>query len=531
MGVSQAIPVPINVVGSSTFGRYPKISLEKTYNMFISDGWLINYAGFKKRAEVLATGEGRGFFRSIRGGFAIAVLSSSVYRLSPSLAPEFIGNIDTVSGDVSIDENLSQQICIADGQAAYIFHYDNGGAFSLTKQTLTFLGNPIIPNYVSYHNTFFLISSTPFSDNPQNWYAFERATDTTIQLNSQFAIQTKPDNALAVVRIPGRGNNVIVFGSAVAEIWTQVGGTENYRRVQSFNIDNGVVAVSTIATNEQFVCWLAQSENNAPSIMWTDGSSVNRISSDGIDYVMQTIQHPDESAAFFFRQDGHLFFQLSFFNPVDNLTLFYDFNTQKFFHASNQDMDYHPARKTIFFNERTYFISIDDASIYEMATDFISYDYSIEPDSEGDVIPRIRICKSVRRDDSSRFRACMFTFWLEQGVNDFFLLNPDDPFVCQGLIINQVGDGFILAQNGDNLISQSGFCATNLNRPRVDMSFSKNGNQSFSNIVGKYLNAQGRYINQIRWWRMGQCNEFTIQLRFWGMQRFVAYDGILEIRQ
>jgi hypothetical protein len=145
MSLTKIQNVPVNVVGSSTFGRYPKISLEKTYNMFISDEWLINYAGFQKVSDILPleSGEGRALYNSVRGGFLIAVVSSSVYKLDNNLLPEFIGNINTMTGEVIIDENLSSQICIIDGQSAYIYNYINN---TLTEQTLTFLGNPIIPN-------------------------------------------------------------------------------------------------------------------------------------------------------------------------------------------------------------------------------------------------------------------------------------------------------------------------------------------------------------------------------------------------
>lgn len=523
MPVNKAEIVPVNVVGSSIFGRYPKISLEKTYNMFESDGWLVNYAGFQKDSEILPTGEGRGLFHSVRGDFMLAVVSSAVYRIQNNLAPEFIGDIDTVSGEVFIDENLSSQICIVDGDAAYIYNYS---ADSLTKQTLTFLGDPIIPNYVCYHNTFFLIGSSFSSTNSQNWYAFERNSDTTITLNTQFSLQTKPDSALAVKRLPGRGNNVLVLGSTVCEVWTQVGGEENYRRVQSYNIDSGCVAVSTIAANEEFVCFLSQNENNSPAILVTDGGSTKRISTDGIDYLLQTIVHPEESTAFFFRQDGHLFYQITFFNDEDNLSLMYDFNTQKFFHLSDQDLNYHPARQIVYFNEKTYFVSLNDASIFQMGTQFVTYNYSLDPEEEGDVIPRIRICKTIRKEDSSRFRVGQFTFWIEQGVNDFF--NPD-VVICNGLLITETGNFYIVTEEGENILAEDGTCFENLNRPRVDMSFSKNGNQSFSNVVGKNLNASGVYRNQIRWHRMGQCNEFTIQLRFWGFQRFVVQNGVVEI--
>ena len=527
MATTQIQPVPVNVVGSSTFGRYPKISLEKTYNMFISDEWLINYAGFQKIVDILpgGAGEGRALYNSIRGGFLIAIVSSSVYRIGNNLVPQFIGNINTMTGEVIIDENLSNQICIVDGESAYIYNYLNN---ILTEQTLIFLGNPIIPNYVCYHNTFFLIASSPVSDNSQNWYAFERATDNTIALNTQFSLQTKPDSAVAVKRLPGRGNHVLVMGTTVCEVWGQVGAEENYRRIQSFNIDNGVISIATIAASDEFICWLAQNENNSASILMTNGSSTDRISSDGIDYLLGTLQHPEQSTAIFFRQDGHFFYQITFFNPQDNLTLFFDFNTKQFFNASDENLNFHPARQLVFFNGTTYFLSLNDASIYDMSTKYVTYNYNVSPNILGEVIPRVRICKSIQLDNSERFRIRMFTFWLEQGVNDNYIM-PYPPTVCDGLLITQTGDHHIVTQQGDPILSQMGQCNSVFDVPRVDLSFSKNGNESFSDVVGNDLNPQGRYTNQIRWWNMGQANEFTLQLRFWGFQRFVAKNGVAEV--
>lgn len=525
MPVSKAQQVPVNVVGSSTFGRYPKISLELTYNMFISDDWLVNYAGFQKVVIILPNGEGRALFHSVRGQFLIAVVSSAVYKLQANLAPQFIGTLETTSGEVFIDENLSSQICIVDGQAAYIYNYISN---TLTVQTLTFLGNPIIPSYVSYHNTFFLIGSSTISINSQNWYAFQMASPTTISLNTQFSLQTKPDSAIAVKRVPGKGNNVLVFGTTVAEVWTQIGGIENYRRVQSFNIDSGVVSVSTIAANDQFVVWLGQNENNSPVIFVSDGASIREISTDGIDHVLGNLKHPDKSTAFFFKEDGHLFYQLTFFDPADNLSLFYDFTTEKFFHVCDQNVNFHPARQAVYFNKKTYFVSLNDASIYQMATEFLTYNYNLSPFTLGDEIPRVRICKSIRLDNSATFRVEQFTFWIEQGVTTTYLMAPSSA-ICDGLLITESGDHFIITEQGDFILAEFGECVSIVDIPRVDMSISKDGNQSFSNIVGKQLNPAGIYRNQIRWHRMGQANEFTIQLRFWGFQRFVVKDGVADL--
>ena len=46
--------MPLNIVGSSVFGRYPKISIEKTYNMLISDNWMVNYPGYSKVIDLNA---------------------------------------------------------------------------------------------------------------------------------------------------------------------------------------------------------------------------------------------------------------------------------------------------------------------------------------------------------------------------------------------------------------------------------------------------------------------------------------------
>ena len=484
MGVSKSQQIDVKIAGGSMFARYGKIDISKTFNMFVSDGWLINYAGFKKRNNLSPVGKGRGFFNSIRGGFLIAVVGADVYKLGIDLVPNKVGTLDTTSGDVFIDENLSGQICIVDGQAAYIYN-DSFVGTNFVKQTVSV---DFKPSYVCYHGTFFLIGSSKDNLQSADWYVYDRDTDTTIKKLKILTIQTKPDSALIVQRLPGRGNNVLVVGSTVAEVWTLVGGTQFYVRVQSFNIDNGVASIASLAANEDYICFLAQNENNSPFIMVTDGSSSKRISTDGIDHVLDQIKFPKESTAFFYRQDGHLFYQITFYNPVDNLSLIYDFTTQMFCHVSDQNLNYHPAKKIVFFNEQTYFVSLNDGSVYQMDTDLLTYDYDTDKDSIGDEIPRIRICNTIRKPDSDRFRASEFTFWIEQGVVPENAPTP----------------------------------------ARVDMSVSKNGNQSFSNVVSKELNAVGNYRNQIRWWRLGQANEFTIQLRFYGFQRFVVTDGKLS---
>ena len=543
--ISNSNKVPIKIAGGSEFGLYAKIGAEKTFNMFITKGadgvdWLVNYAGFQAVTQLIAQGEGRAVYHSVRGDFLIIVVSSTVYRFSMSGAITIIGLLGTTTGEVSIDENLISQVCIVDGTYAYIYNYSGTVTSALTRQTLDYVSPAagtwtVTPNYVCYHNSYFLIASNPDTNFPQNWYAavpgarppvgppppFD-GTQIYIPPDNQFAIQTKPDSAVAIKRIPGAGSNVIIFGETVAEIWTQVPNTIPYQKIQSSSLDSGCLSINTIAANEDYICWLAQNESNAAYIMVLHGNEKLRLSTDGIDNVLQHLVNPSMSTGFMYSQDGHLFYQLTFYDPADNITLMYDFNTNKFFNLSDEKLNYHPARQVVFFNDKSYFVSINDATLYEMSSKYISYNYSTDVHAIGKTIPRIRITNTFASPDSARFRVGSFTFRIEQGVNTYH------DAVCTCYIITE-DENYTITETSDYIVLEDCDCVNEMSAPRVDMSFSKNGNQSFSNVVSRPLNSEGNYRNQIRWHEMGEANEFTIQLRFWGLQRFVVSDGILEV--
>jgi hypothetical protein len=523
--VQKIQEVPVEIVGSSKFGIWPKINAERTYNMFISDDWMINFAGWRQVSSSNDGIEGRGLFVSIRGGFMLKVIDDKVYQINENGGSLIVGILNTRFGEVFMDENLASQICIVDGNDAWIFNYDE---LSFTKQNLN-VGYSIVPGYVVYHNSFFLIAPS-INDpvNTYNWFAFQVDTPSTIDfvLFSAFPLQTKPDNCLAIQRLPGKGNNVLVLGSTVCEVFTQVGGEENYRRNSSFNIDSGCVSISTIASDTQFVCFLAKNEKSSPYILYTDGAQTNIISSDGIDKLLDSIQFPEDSTAFFFRQDGHLFYVLTFYNQVDNLTIAYDFTTSKFFDLTNEAYNHHPARKTAFFNNKTYFIGLKLGALFEMSTDIDGAYYAAD-DFVGNTIPRIRITNTVRIANSTPFFANNLTFWVEQGNISKSALEWDVPDCVRPMITEVVGLR-MLTEGGKVMVVQDGYCTLNLDWPGIDLSFSKTGGVSYSNVSRNYLNAQGDFRNRLRWFRLGFCNEITFKIQFWGLNRFVCYNGFLE---
>lgn len=521
MGITQnSDELPINIVGSSVFGRYPIVNAERTYNMFISDGWLVSFPGYRAVLKLLETEvEGRALYYSVRGNFLIAVAGANVYRINNfSSDPILLGTVATTSGDVYIDENLSSQICLVDGtEDAYIYNYlDN--LFGVA----VFTGGPDFkPNYITYQNTYFIFGNGNKDNSGSQWFVYESgATALELKYVQLRTLQTKPDYAIAALRIPGKGNNLIVFGTTVAEIWTQVPGIQVYQRSSSVNIDFGLLSISTLASSDEIVCWLGVNEESTPSIMVMTGGGARRISTDGIDFLLANIKFPQQSTAFFFRQDGHLFYQITFYNPEDNGTVIYDFNEDKFFDLTDWNFDYHPARKVAYFHGETYFISLKNANIYvtdtEITTDEIDNNTPLE-------IPRIRVCNTIRGNRPEKFRVSLLTFTIENGYE------PSDnfPIECNGYVLDEENNAIIYTEDDLSILVEGGYC--NDYSPRIDLTISKNGGKTFSNAVPYYMHRTGHYNNQPRFTQLGMCNQFTPQFRFWGFWRFVVKDAVIEI--
>ena len=373
------------------------------------------------------------------------------------------------------------------------------------------------------------------------WYAYQYSTPTTIvqATPGQFALQTKPDYALAVLRLPGQGSNVLVLGNTVCEVWTQLGGLQNYRRNNTISIDYGCASVSTIASSDKYVAWLGINENNAPTIMAFTGQAFQPISTDGIDHQLSHIKYINKSTAMFYRQDGHLFYQLTFYNPDDNLTILYDFTTQTFFNLADWNLDYHPAKNYAYFNNKTYFVSLNKASVYVSSTDLTTYNDNL-PDDVQDPnkiheIQRIRICDTIRADDTSQFRANSFVFNIEQGndknVTGLSISNPGEDLLVTELLFNPPDDiiytegGQPMADEDSNAVAST----TPIYQPRVDLTVSRDGGITWSNTVARNLNPVGKRQNILNWENLGSCNSLTLKLRFWGLSRFVVNNGLIEI--
>ena len=559
---------PVNIVGSSIFGRYPKISIEKTYNMFMSDKFMVPYSGYSigiTAENFLNAIEGRAIFTSTKFGQLVVVEGSNVFLVSIQYSQiqekvTFfqvfkIGTLQTQTGVVYIAENNKPQIGISDGTAFYLYDPTLSPVFQAIPLNFT-------PGYLTFHDTYFILAAsndntyTPPANNTWRLSGQNDGTTWPSSSSSVGLLQSKPDNVQAVVRFPSKGNMIFVMGSIVTEAWFDTGAQLfPYQRTNQLNIDYGCLQPATVAYMDELVVWLAQNEKSGPVIMYSNGGLPKKITTDGIDYLLSTLQDPADSQAFLYRQDGHLFYHINFY--TDNLSLVYDFSSDKFYHACDQNLNYFIAAEVAFFDNQYYFITKNNGNLFVFDTTIYTYQ---DVDSVGNIItneiPRIRTCANIRTPDQNYQIINDIGFTIESGETNYqqqslgeiiLITQAGNPLITQGgfpVLVTQ-SDNDLIAQNGTLFITQqntggqtalliaqqmgnTGF--SNLSLPHVDLSISTDGGASFGNEWAYYLPAIGHRKNRLMWWQLGIANDFVPQFKFWGMGRFVATDGIANTR-
>jgi len=525
----QPQQVPLAIVGGTHFGRYNKISLEETWNFIVSDGFLVPYAGYKNVLTLATATDGRGLYSSFVGNLMIAVIGVAVYKIQAlpngTLVSTIVGTLATNSGDVYIAENNNSQICITDNAFVYVYSYAGAGSFrSSDPSTGSSFSFPFTsPGYISFQNGNLIIACSDST----NW-VLSAPNDATTWPNDPAhvgSIQTKPDKCQACVPVPGGGNNLFVFGRNCMELW-QFTGTAlfPYQRASTFNIDYGCINPASIAHLKNYVVWIAVNEQSGPVLMVSYGGVPEAISTDGIDFQLGNLTNPENCTGFLYQQDGHVLYQFTF--PTDNISYAYDFETKLFFNVSDENLNYHPAREVVYFNNNYFFVSLEGGNVYEFSSNFTTAQYDEDTIK---VIPRIRICPPLRLPDQLYYTITSLGFTVENGqpnrmYNTMLTLGAGSDITTE--------DGSLLStESGVDLITEfstTSIVGTSLTE-EINLAVSRNGGMTFGSFWTKYMNPTGGFKSRFIYQRLGIANDSTFQLRFNGYGRFVVTDGLVDI--
>lgn len=460
--------VPLDIVGANGFGRYPKISSERTWNMMISDNALVPLPGYTARSVLANSGQARAIYTSPAYDHMIVVVDDMVFAVASDLSQSQVGQLHTSQGRVFISENNAQQIAIVDGLNIYVFNYGNNSFTVVLNATLGFN-----PTYITFQDGYLICAAG--GTNRWRLSGPNDATDWPAGGPNVGLYQTAAGDLVEAVITVDRP--LFVIGQRAAEVWFDT-GTQlfPYQRSNQMSIAYGTLSVDTVASGYSLLVWLGTNENAGPAILVSKGGLPQQISDEGMTYVLDHLTHPEDSFGFLFKMDGHIMYMLTF--RTDNLSFVYDFTVNKFFSMSDHNLDHFIAKKVTYFNGKYYFISFEDAKLYELNSQIYNYD--------GKEIPRIRIGKNVRLPNASRFIMSNANITIEQGV--------------------------------DTTIQ------------RVELSVSRNGGESWGYTASKDLNSLGNRPNRLNFWQLGAANDAVLQWRFWSQGRFVIIGGELQVQ-
>jgi hypothetical protein len=393
-----------------------------------------------------------------------------------------------------MDENEAGQIAICDNNSLYVYDYVNN------RFDKPIIPNGFIPSYVQYHQGYFIVANK----GGHTWMLSA--------LNDGFnyfwgdggapvvgSLQTYSDRCIAVRRSPSHANMIYVMGSNLVEIWNLTGSALfPYTRVSSVNMEYGVLSYETLDSMVDFTAWLGSNSKSKPIICYTTGTELKFFpQEDGIKNLIDQLIHPEICCAYFIECFGHILYHITWYHKQDNISLILDFTHMKIYTATREDNKFFPARQCRKLGNDYYFVSLIDGGLYKFSPSLSTYDYGLGANNQPQIfeIPRIRICKTIRYPGrKERFVAAYCEFLLDQG-ND-----PD--------------------AHGDFNY-----------QPKVTLCSSKDGGKNFGTPVPYYVNNIGHRRNRINWFGLGAQNELTPQLRFYGMNKFTASDGVVGVYQ
>jgi hypothetical protein len=475
---SRTKQIPLNMVGSSVFGQYPKISTEETTNMYISDGFLVPYPGYFSLFAV-GTGLTRGIYYSTRANSTFVVVGGSAFIIQNNVA-RFIGSMGLNAGFVQIDEDIVGNVVFCEINFILSFYNYNTLVFGRVATSFT-------PTWVCYINQRFLCTIFRSSQ----WIASDVTQPGVINftypgpLVGQLA--TAADTATAIVRYPGRGNAFLILGKFTSELWYDVGAPvfpfqKNINSSYAF----GILDARTLSSIDNFIAFVALNNYSNVVIMATDGNEIKKISIDGLNFIVDLFT--SNAWGNIFRVSGHTFYQLNW--PDSNYSIVYDFTTGKFFNLTDPNGNMYPVAKSVlpYANQPTVeptafnsiFITFNDNVIYTLSEIFYT--------GNGATLPRSRTLANIRLPDASRFVLNSVSFAMEQGINQV----PGN----------------------------------------VQLFVSKDGGYTYSaNAITRNLQPQGSIANRVPFWNLGSSNDFVLNFNFTAPGRFVIGDGVASIYQ
>lgn len=256
------------------------------------------------------------------------------------------GTLTTNAGPVSIAENGFQMILV-DGVAGWIFDFSHNWWNEITDENFPRgATGSLAPTHVAYLDTYFIVNSPGTTDYYWSESYYMRHHDNTSSdydpsepdgywdpINSGKKVG-RPDDIVALANV---NNYLWLFGAQSNEIHYDTGQLDQqlFARYEGAILNFGCCAPYSVAWINNSVFWLSSDNRGTLGIFTNDGLAPRRISTRGIEQIVQEMDSYSDAIGFCYSQSGHTFYVLQF--PVADRTFVYDLVTDAWHERTSLD--------------------------------------------------------------------------------------------------------------------------------------------------------------------------------------------------
>lgn len=413
-------------------------------------------------------GQCRGIYTTA-GQKTYVVNGTSFFELYEDGTKAQLGTLESSTGPVSITEN-GYQMLIVDGKAGYIFNYKDQGFVKITDEY--FPGNSEgtdAPTHCTYIDSYFLVNVPNKNEYLWSNSYYQRDHDnTTTDYDPLFpngywnALQMgqkmgRPDIISSLIDCT---NMLWLFGNNSVEVHYDTGDYNGqlFSRYEGAIIEIGCSAPFSVSKYGNNVFWLGADKNGTIGVFSNDGMMPKRISTRGIEQIIEFMPKITDCIGFTYAQAGHTFYVMQF--PYSSKTLVFDLVTGAW-------------------HERTYLDSFTGALTMWNGM-FCSYNWSKNLIGHTSFSTYFDLSTTYYQNDNPdgngvNYIKCVKTSPIEFNNGMLCRYNSIQVMFQQGVGLND---------NTPQLIGKN---------PEVFIAFSNDSGSSYTNERTQYIGLQGQY--------------------------------------
>jgi len=410
-------------------------------------------AGFLSRApglRVLATvgtGPIRGLW--VTNNVAYVVSGSQFYSLNASWVATLIGSV-TGGGPVSMSDN-GTQIFIACNPDGFIYDTSTNVFAQITDPDFPGAGS------VGYIDGYFIFTQP----NSQKFWVTSLLNGAAIDPLDFASAEGYPDDVVALIV---DHLEIFLFGSTSVEVWYDA-GTPDFpmARIQGAFMEVGCEAAYSVAKLDSSVFWLGSDARGRGIIYRANGYTPVRISTNAIEFAIQSYVNIADAIGYTYQQDGHPFYVLIF--PSAEATWVYDVSTQLWHERAGFESGQfvrHRSNCQMSFNNEVVVGDYQDGRVY-------AFDLDVYAD-DGQIQRWLRSWRALPTGQNNLKRSAQHSLQLD----------------CE------TGVGLVTGQGSD---------------PQVMLRWSDDGGHTWSNEHWKSMGAIGSYGYRTFWRRLGMTEK------------------------